>query len=859
MNIHTVIPLATLPVLIALLAIVLRSKQIPSRPFLLVYVLAACAWSLGAIALHSGYFAEYSASIGWFLPLAGVWTVVAYSQFACAFAGKRTVIWTVVGYALVAALTALAVREYVPQATTGAGAVAIDALQGPARYVLIAGVSWFAALPVLYLVLTHRSTADARIRNEAVYLAAGALIAGALSFRMVAPSLLEYPIEHIGHAGNAVLITCVLVRSELPDFRSVARKGLVYMSASLLVAPLYLLGLWGLYSFSGSWSAPVGVATAVGMIFVLPWLLIALRKPVRRTIDRALYGDSLSHREMVRAFPRRMGNVLSIQQLGEGLLQGIPRAVAAPYASLLLAANGDFTTQYSNHLRGNEMVTQIKLGSGSPIVSWLEENGKSLSCDWIEAGPEFKDLHGDERDALRAMNVGLLVPMNSQGKLVGILAVGRKRSGRSYSSDDIDLLARVCSESAAAMGNAQLYAQTKERVHTDELTGLLNHGYFHQRMDEEISRCSRFGSVFSVIFLDVDMFKSYNDAFGHLAGDEMLRQIAEYIRDSIRGIDIGFRYGGDEFAVVLPASSLDDARHVAERVRRRVESEMESRGIALTCSMGIAAWPSDGVTREKLLRAADSALYLSKEKGRNQISFASEVVDARQGHGNDVSRESEVLSTVHALAATVDAKDANTYGHSKKTSEYAVYIAQALGYPAEDLTVVKASALLHDIGKIRVPDTILVKPGPLSDAEWLAMREHPRFGVSILKHIKGLSGCLPTIQHHHERFDGTGYPAGLGSDEIPFDARILAVADAYDAMTSSRPYRGVRLSHQEAIDELARCAGRHFDPKIVRVFDKLWEPLDSHITASGVTRLAKRTTESGQRVLELLSYVAQTR
>ena len=215
MNIHTVMPLATLPVLIALLAIVLRSKQMPSRPFLLVYVLAACVWSLGAIALHSGYFTEYSASIGWFLPLAGVWTVVAYSQFACAFAGKHTVIWTVVGYALVAALTALVVREYVLQATTGAGAVAIDALQGPARYALIAGVSWFAALPVLYLVLTHRSTADARIRDEAAYLAAGALIAGALSFRMVAPSLLEYPIEHIGHAGNAVLITCVLVRSEL--------------------------------------------------------------------------------------------------------------------------------------------------------------------------------------------------------------------------------------------------------------------------------------------------------------------------------------------------------------------------------------------------------------------------------------------------------------------------------------------------------------------------------------------------------------------------------------------------------------------------------------------------------------------
>jgi HD-GYP domain-containing protein (c-di-GMP phosphodiesterase class II) len=181
-----------------------------------------------------------------------------------------------------------------------------------------------------------------------------------------------------------------------------------------------------------------------------------------------------------------------------------------------------------------------------------------------------------------------------------------------------------------------------------------------------------------------------------------------------------------------------------------------------------------------------------------------------------------------------------------------------LGYPTEKLTVVKASALLHDIGKIRVPDSILVKPGPLSDAEWHAMREHPRFGAAILKHIEGLSGCLPTIQHHHERFDGTGYPAGLRSSEIPLDARILAVSDAYDAMTSPRPYRRDKMSHQQATDELTRCAGRHFDPEIVRAFEKMWDPLDSSVTASGVTRLAKRPTVASLKILELLPHAAPT-
>jgi diguanylate cyclase (GGDEF)-like protein/putative nucleotidyltransferase with HDIG domain len=616
------------------------------------------------------------------------------------------------------------------------------------------------------------------------------------------------------------------------------------------VAPLYLLSFLGLHYFSASWRAPATIAAAVGMVFILPWLLIGVRGPVQRKIDRVLYGDRLSHRQAVLTFPKRMGNVLGLKQLAEGMLQDMPKAVHASHVSLLLAANGDFATEYSNQLSASDTAPRVVLSNRSPIAGWLAANDRPLSCESIEVDSEFKGLCGEEREAVRALGISLFVPLNSQGKLVGILAAGRKREGRPYSSDDVDLLATVATESAAALANAQLYAQTKERVHTDELTGLLNHGYFHQRLEEEISRCSRFGSVLSLIFLDVDLFKSYNDAFGHLAGDEVLRQIAAHIKDSIRGVDMAFRYGGDEFAVVLPESSLDDACHVAERIRKRIECEMESKGIAITCSMGIAAWPTDGVAREMVLRAADRALYLSKQKGRNQISLASEAA-AAHSNGSDSARESEILSAVHALAATVDAKDANTYGHSKKTSEYAVYVAQALSFPAEKLTEVKASALLHDIGKIRVPDSILVKPGRLNAEEWLAIREHPKFGVAILKHIKGLSGCLPTIQHHHERYDGTGYPAGLTGNDIPLDARILAVADAYDAMTSPRPYRREKMSHQQAVDELARCAGKQFDPEIVRAFERLWDPLDSYVTASGVARLARRTIVPGTKALLL--------
>jgi hypothetical protein len=223
MNIYTVIPLAALPVLLVLPVIVLLSKRIPARPFLLVYLLSSVVWGLGSLALHSGYFPDQSAVLAWFVPVAGAWAVVAYGQFACAVARRGVVTWVVLGYALVAALAVIAARGYEAQVAAGAEGAA-GVFQGSARYVLMAGAGWFAALPVLYLVQMYRGSTDAQTGNRAAYLAVGALLAGVSSVGVAAPSLLEYPVEHLGHAANAVLVTYVLGARDIADFRAAARK-----------------------------------------------------------------------------------------------------------------------------------------------------------------------------------------------------------------------------------------------------------------------------------------------------------------------------------------------------------------------------------------------------------------------------------------------------------------------------------------------------------------------------------------------------------------------------------------------------------------------------------------------------------
>ena len=851
-DVHTVLPLFALAVsLVLIFAVCLHMRNSKTRTLLLIYLISMSIWSISYFLLNTSYAAQYSSTLERAVPLLGLWVVVAFLHLVCLVTRKHIVAWLVFGYVTLATMISLASQGYISQRAAIAGEVQTGAYADPGSYLFAFTVILFAILSIGFLFRGYSTSSDANSRNESLYLLMGALAVALASTRIIVPTLPGQPAELVVFTGNAMLVSYVLHRRDLPDFKATAKQLFTYVTTSLLIAPLYIIAFWAMQRMAGGWANTLSIAILCCMIFVFPLLFITLRKPVEQLIEWIIFRERSTYRHKLLSFAKKMTSVLSIDELGEGMLEALPRALNTGQVSLLLPVNGGYISRFYNQLIGYNRPAKIEINKDSPIVNWLVKNNKPLPKRLIDVEPEFKNLSCKEKNAIQSTEIALLVPMSSGRGLVGILALSEKRSNTPYSIDEIDLLINFTSESAVALENAQLYIATKEKVYTDELTGLLNHGHFHQRIDEEISRCCRFGSVFSVLFLDIDLFKSYNDTFGHLAGDEILRQAAQCIKSSIRVIDVAFRYGGDEFAVMLPESSLEDALHVGERIRKRIQGEMDSKGVALTCSIGIAAWPTDGISREGVIQAADKALYWSKQKGRNQVSLASEM-NSKSGEAIDINGEHEILSTIQALAATVDAKDTYTFGHSKKASEYAVYIAKVLGLPNDKVAGLRASALLHDIGKIRVSDKILSKPGPLSDDEWAVMRDHPKFGVAILKPVKGLGICLPTIQHHHERFDGDGYPAGLAGSDIPIDARILAVADAYDAMTSDRPYRRSKMSHHEAIAELNRCAGTQFDPEIIQAFDSLWEPLDSQVTAGGISRLTKRASKINVDIIKEL-------
>jgi diguanylate cyclase (GGDEF)-like protein/putative nucleotidyltransferase with HDIG domain len=361
---------------------------------------------------------------------------------------------------------------------------------------------------------------------------------------------------------------------------------------------------------------------------------------------------------------------------------------------------------------------------------------------------------------------------------------------------------------------ARLVARLAEAADTDPLTELLNRRGFGRHLELELDRAERFETEVSLIIGDLDHFKTVNDRFGHQTGDAVLVEVGNVLRRHARRIDCVARIGGEEFALVIPNSDAGGAYVTAERLRHRVRDALESRHPDVTISFGIASFPNDGESVERLLRSADKSLYAAKTLGRDRtVIYSREVVGAlASGPAGELVGPSN-LSTLLILAEALDLRDPRTSRHSETVGRYAEGMARELGFSDERTERIRLAGVLHDIGKIGVADSILFKDGPLTDDEWAEIRNHPEIGARLLSG-PGFADLRAAILAHHERLDGKGYPFGLGGDAVPLEARIIAVADAFEAMLADRPYRRGRPS-DEALAELDRCSGAQFDPRVV--------------------------------------------
>ena len=455
-----------------------------------------------------------------------------------------------------------------------------------------------------------------------------------------------------------------------------------------------------------------------------------------------------------------------------------------------------------------------------------------------------------------AKTSSVIIPMISVNKCIGVVL-----AGQNISSINTSLTSFFSNYMGMFIHNVQLLEQTNKYANTDTLTSLYNHRGFQEVLAKEIAKAKETETPLSVVMFDVNNISKINRELGHAKGDEVIKTIAEKIKQNIRANDSAGRYGGDEIAIIMPNTNTKDAKYLAEYITYCLSCCFVDDVGPIKVSVGVSTYPECTIDQEKLLILAEQAMFISQAKGYKEgmsaiisstdfnfwddvaldsfaevlakrhsqigINFEEELV--HKFNQEEIINHNHLMEMVTSIAGAIDAKDPYTKGHSTSVSRYAEALARAVNLPENEVERIKIGALLHDVGKIGIPESVLKKPGKLTDEEWEIMKQHPTIGAEkVLAPNEALRDLIPIVKYHHERLDGKGYPEQLKGDEIPLAARIVSVADAYHALVSDRPYRkGMPIEKACAI--LKEGAGIQWDSHLIRQFISIAPSLTTNV------------------------------
>lgn len=809
----TIIPIITTILYIFILVIISTSSETKLSRAFRYYIISMIIWSLGSFLMKADI---APSSLFWnqFLTQTGLIMVppflLHFSYVLISKEGRKPILF--IAYMMSILLIILSwTGNVVTSAEVINGVFVYELSQG--AYV-VGGVS--SAISILAFVTMAQAVRYQRVELKKVQIVLVALafviIGGALN---IDERIGELSLDIILNAVSAVLITFSIYRHKFLEINLIVKKGLYFSLYNISLFAVYASVIIILYNqllkvFDGNLIPTI--------LFMSPVFMIL--DPIRRFIvnltDNLFYRANKDRQIVLNDFSSLVNSSFSLENISVSLLEAIRQGIDAKHVSILLQNKKNYKLHESTIETLNYKKQSILLTS--PILTWLSTNERLLRSE-IENNVLFKRLWDSEKVVISNYLTEVIVPINYLDEIIGLVIISSREDETPYSEIEMQFLKTLLNNAAAILANAKTIEMLKKQSITDELTKLYNHRYFHETVGEYIKE-STYDS-FSLAVLDIDQFKIYNDLYGHSAGDRALKRIAELLQEHAPKDSLLVRYGGEEFVIFYPNYEMEDTRRAIENIRRTVENNFllsEDIREFLTVSVGASLYPLHGQNVEDVLSKAFIAVTSCKQSGRNKSIMFNSNQEVDEVHVNVQAKIREAyLSSTYALAATIDAKDHYTYGHSNNVAELSVALAKASGYQGDDLDTIRSAGLLHDIGKVGIPERVLLKKGYLSEEEMLTMKSHVVQSINIIKHIPNLIDTIPIIISHHERFDGGGYPRGISGDNIPKLGRVICIADSFDAMTTDRPYRK-GLSLDQALFELKKNAGKQFDPSLVEIF-----------------------------------------
>ncbi len=638
-----------------------------------------------------------------------------------------------------------------------------------------------------------------------------------------------FPFDMLSGIACAVLLMYALYKRRLFLMTLIVSRSLLMillgiicaLSAAYFISPVYRFveNHLGLPPNVTTIVVSVGFAAVVAVAYILIHKLI-----------NAIFTREEQQNRVIQQFSMEVSRSLSTLEIMEKLGYVLQQELPLNQVYICLLEDGAYRAKYSSRPLASLSFT---ISGDSPQIAYLKQERYFFLSEFRNS-PLYLSMWETEKNLLSRLNIDCVAAMGDESEIVGLLLLSQKDRSRNGHAGDVSFLTTVSSIASIAMKNAALYEQMFREARIDPLTGVYNYRFFMEQLEEAFRDCGK--ECLTLLYVDVDDFKLYNQLYGVNEGDEALCRIGKTVTACSGENATVFRTSGKVFTVLLPRQDTRRAYTIAQEIQRRVEeingSSDQRRLKTLSVSIGICSAPYAASTAKELMNNADLATYHAKQSGKNKIMVfrgASGSVPQQLAEKTDAivdrvergdGKYETAMSMISALTAAIDAKDHYTYAHSKNVARYAANLAVAIGLNDDQVRTIYAAGLLHDIGKISIPEDILNKSGRLTEQEYTAIQGHVNNSIDMIRHLPDMDYVIPAVLGHHERWDGRGYPRGIAGEEIPVSARCLSVADMFDAMTTDRPYRkGLPLEY--ALSQIDKAAGTQLDPQLAVVFVQL--------------------------------------